>query len=210
MSIIVEPNGNHGSELVDAIKAAKKSVYMTMYQIDDSERDHRDQKSETAGLDVKIVLDGSATNKTFNTNAFNTFNGVKAGTAVWSSATFTYTHEKCVILDSKEAWIMTMNLNNSSPDDDRELLAVDDDATDVTEAQSVLLADYAGKSITPAGNLVVSPTNSRPDLVALIGHRNAEPRHRGRRVQRHRQKRNRRRRRGRREQRHSRSRHHRE
>jgi len=169
VSIIVEPNGNHASELIDAIKAAKTSVYMTMYQLDNTGVITAIKGRETAGLDVKIVLDGSSTNKTSNTPAYNAFNAIKAGTAVWSSSSFTYTHEKCVILDSTEAWIMTMNLNISSPDDDREFLAIDDDASDVAEAQAITLADWAGTAVAPTGNLVVSPTNSRPDLVSLIG-----------------------------------------
>jgi phosphatidylserine/phosphatidylglycerophosphate/cardiolipin synthase-like enzyme len=169
VSIIVEPNGNDASELVNAIKGATKSVYMVMYQIDDSAIETAIENRETAGLDVKVILDGSSTNKTSNTAAYDDFNGIKAGTAVWSSSTFTYTHQKTVILDSTQAWIMTMNLNISSPKYDREYLAIDNDAADVAEAQAIFLADYGGTSITPTGNLVVSPTNSRTALVDLIG-----------------------------------------
>jgi phosphatidylserine/phosphatidylglycerophosphate/cardiolipin synthase-like enzyme len=169
VSIIVEPNGNDASELVAAIKAATKSVYVVVYQLDNSEVVSAIQNRQAAGLDVKVILDGSTSSKSFNQNAFTAINSAKANTAIWSSSAFTYTHEKCVILDGKEAWIMTMNLDQSSPRDDREYLAVDDDAADVAEAQSIFLADYAGTSITPTGNLVVSPTNSRADLVALIG-----------------------------------------
>lgn len=169
VSIIVEPNGNHASELVDAINGATTSVYMTMYQIDNSSIIDAIKAQESAGHDVKIVLDGSSTNKSFNTPAYDAFNSIHAGTAVWSSTAFTYTHEKCVIVDGKEAWIMTMNLNQSSPNDDREYLAVDTDAADVTEATSVFQADFASSSITPSGNLVVANTNARADLVALIG-----------------------------------------
>ena len=62
-----------------------------------------------------------------------------------------------------------MNLNKSSPDDDREFLAIDDDAADVAEAKAIFLADYATTLITPTGDLVVSGFNARPDLAALIG-----------------------------------------
>ena len=166
--IIVEPNGNHASELVDAISAAKTSIYMTMYQIDNTSIINAIKAQESNGLDVKIVLDGSTTNKSFNTPAYNAFNGVHSGTAVWSNTTaFTYTHQKTVILDGKEAWIMTMNLNQSSPDSDREYLAVDDDAADVAEATTIFQADFAKTSVSPSGDLVVAP-GARPDLIALI------------------------------------------
>lgn len=169
VSIIVEPNGNDASELVAAIKAATKSVYLVVYQLDNHDVVTAIQNRQAAGLDVKVILDGSTSSKSFNQTAYTAINSAHANTAIWSSSSFTYTHEKCVILDSKEAWIMTMNLDESSPQDDREYLAVDDNAADVAEAQAIFLADYAGTSITPTGNLVVSPTNSRTDLVKLIG-----------------------------------------
>jgi phosphatidylserine/phosphatidylglycerophosphate/cardiolipin synthase-like enzyme len=116
---------------------------------------------------VKVIL-----NQTFpggagtNTAVFNQLKA--AGVAVvWSSSTFTLTHEKCVILDGATAWIMTMNLATSSPQN-REFLAVDTQAPDVQEAEAIFAADFAGTAITPLGNLVVAPTNARDRLLALI------------------------------------------
>lgn len=167
VSIIVEPNGNKGSELVAAINAATKSVYMTMYQIDSSPVLAALVARKQAGLDVQVILDGSTTCKSFNTPAYNQLHN--AGIAVvWSNSTFTYTHEKTVMIDGTSAWIMTMNSNTSSPADNREYLALDTDPTDVAEATAVFKADHAMQSITPSGALVVAPVNARPDLVALI------------------------------------------
>ena len=61
-----------------------------------------------------------------------------------------------------------MNLMTSSPEDDREYLAIDTDAQDVAEAEAIFEADYGMQSITPSGDLVVSPTNSQATLVNLI------------------------------------------
>src|SRR5205807_1892515 len=88
---------------------------------------------------------------------------------VWAPAGFTYTHEKCVILDGKQAWIMTMNATNSSPTANREYLAIDNDAADVAEAEAIFAADYANTSIQPQGALVVAPVNARAKIVALAG-----------------------------------------
>ncbi len=169
VSIIVEPNGNHASELVAAVQAATKSVYVTMYMLDNKAFLGALEAKAKAGVDVKVVLDGSSANKTFNTPAYDALNAIHAGSAVWSSSSFTYTHEKCVIIDGAQAWIMTMNLSQSSPDDDREYLAIDTQAADVTEATSVFQADFVHTSISPTGNLVVANTNARAALVALIG-----------------------------------------
>ncbi|HUJ62123.1 MAG TPA: phospholipase D-like domain-containing protein [Kofleriaceae bacterium] len=167
MSIIVEPDGMKGAELVSAINAAHTSVYMTMYQIDDTDVIDALVARAKAGLDVQAVLDGSSTCKSWNTSAYNTFNsnGVKA---VWSSPSFTYTHEKTVIIDGTTAWIMTMNANTSSPEYNREYLAIDTDASDVAEATAIFKADHAMQSITPSGALVVADTNARQKLVQLI------------------------------------------
>jgi phosphatidylserine/phosphatidylglycerophosphate/cardiolipin synthase-like enzyme len=87
---------------------------------------------------------------------------------VWASSSFTYTHEKCVILDGKEAWIMTMNATQTSASSNREYLAVDDDASDVAEADTLFQADYANLAYQPKGNLLVAPVNARNILLQFI------------------------------------------
>jgi cardiolipin synthase len=167
IQIIVEPNGNKASELVDAINAATQSVYMTMYEIDHAGVISALTARYKAGVDVKVILDGSTTTKSFNMPAFTTLQ--TAGIPiVWSSPSFTFTHEKTVMIDGKTAWIMTMNANTSSPEDNREYLAIDTSAADVAEATAIFQADFAMTKITPSGALVVADTNARPDLYALI------------------------------------------
>ena len=172
VTLIVEPNGSHAAELINAIKAATTSVYMTMYEIDNASILNALVARKQAGLDVKVILDGSTTTKTFNTAAFNQLQGAGVG-ITWSNPSFTYTHEKCVILDGTTAWIMTMNANTSSPNYNREFLAIDTDPGDVAEATAIFNADYAMTSITPSGNLVVANDNARQKLYALIGTANS-------------------------------------
>ena len=167
ISIIVEPNGQHASELLTAINGAHTSVYMTMYQIDNTQFVDALVARKQAGLDVEVILDSSTTSKSWNTPAYNTLHS--AGVAVvWSNPTFTYTHEKTLIIDGKQAWIMTMNLNQSPPTSNREYLGIDTDANDIAEATSVFMADHANAPITPSGKLVVANNNAREKLVALI------------------------------------------
>ena len=61
-----------------------------------------------------------------------------------------------------------MNATGTAPSENREYLALDTDAADITEAEAVFEADYAMHAITPSGALVVANSNARPDLVALI------------------------------------------
>ena len=116
-------------------------------------------------MTVRVILD--VANQSWNMPAYTTL--TTAGVGVhWSSSTFSYTHEKTVIIDDQVAWIMTMNSNTSSPGTNREYLAIDHESEDITEAKAVFEADYAKQPITPSGNLVVANANARADLAALI------------------------------------------
>jgi phosphatidylserine/phosphatidylglycerophosphate/cardiolipin synthase-like enzyme len=166
ITIIVEPNGNDGSEIVNAIKAAKTSVHMTMYLLTSTDVINALIARHKAGVEVKVLLDSSS--QTDNTDVYNQLKSAGVSVA-WSSTTFTYTHEKCVIIDAAVAWIMTMNLTQSSPSSNREYLAIDTSATDISEAETIFEGDFAG---SPPGSvngpLMVAPINAVTDVVSLI------------------------------------------
>ncbi|HVY45777.1 MAG TPA: phospholipase D-like domain-containing protein [Minicystis sp.] len=167
--LIIEPDGQNGAELVSAIQNAQTSVHMTMYILSDSDVVDALIAQKSAGHDVKVVLDetlpsGSGSN-------FSVFNQLKSAGVeiVWAPPQFTYTHEKCVILDGTEAWIMTMNAAYSSPHDNREYLAIDDIAADVAEAEAVFEGDFTGQPLTSVdGPLLVAPLDAHAKLEALI------------------------------------------
>jgi phosphatidylserine/phosphatidylglycerophosphate/cardiolipin synthase-like enzyme len=167
VSIIVEPNGHSGSELVSAITAAHTSVYMTMYELDNTSVISALVGRKQAGLDVQVILDTSTNTMSFNSPAFTQLQNAGIN-VVWSSSSFTYTHEKTVIIDGQTAWIMTMNATKSAPSFNREYLAIDTNAADVAEATAIFKADHAHQAVTPSGTLVVADVNARPDIVALI------------------------------------------
>jgi phosphatidylserine/phosphatidylglycerophosphate/cardiolipin synthase-like enzyme len=166
VSIIVEPS-DRGQALIDAINGARTSVHMTMYLLSSSNVINALIGRHNAGLDVKVLL-----NKNFppnggsNASVFSQLSG--AGVNVqWAPTGFTYTHEKTVILDGTTAWIMTMNATQTSPADNREYLAVDTDATDVHEAETIFESDWANVA-SSAHKLVTAPDNATSKLVALI------------------------------------------
>ena len=101
---------------------------MTMYEIDSSTVISALVGRKNAGLDVQAILDGSTTTRSFNMDWQYNHAQHRASSRSWSSPTFTFTHEKTVIVDGATAWIMTMNANTSSPKDNREYLAIDTDA----------------------------------------------------------------------------------
>ena len=166
IQIIVEPNGNDGQEVVDAINAAKKSVHMTMYLLTSSDVIDALIARHKAGVDVKVLLDSSTT--TDNGQVYNQLKSAGVSVA-WSSTSFTYTHEKCFIVDGTTAWIMTMNLTYSSPSSNREYLAIDTSTTDIAEAESIFEADFAGNPPSSvSGPLIVAPLNALPTMQTLV------------------------------------------
>jgi cardiolipin synthase len=168
--IIVEPSDD-AAGLVSAIQAAKSSIHVEMYLLTSTPVLDAIISRAAAGLDVKVLLNetfpSSGSDSETNASAFRALQSAGVHPK-WAPATFRYTHEKAVIVDGRVAWIMTMNATQSSPTDNREYLAVDEDAEDVAEAEQIFTADFANRSLTPKGKLVVSPTNSREVLVALL------------------------------------------
>ncbi len=174
VKIIVEPS-DKGAALLAAVKGATKSIHMTMYLLTSTAMvDALIAASKKPGMDVKVVLNENFPNGTPTTpdkqNAAVLASLKSSGVnVVYAPPSFTYTHEKCVILDGTTAWIMTMNATVSSPTDNREYLAVDSDPDDVREAEAIFQSDFAGSGVTAfTGNLLVAPINAQPRLVALI------------------------------------------
>ncbi len=167
IQIIVEP-GDKAAGLIAAIGAAKSSVHMTMYLFTSTAVQNALIASKQKGRDVKVLLNQNfPANSGSNQAAFNAL--MSAGVQVkWAPSGFTLTHEKCVILDASTAWIMTMNTTQTSPQNNREYLAVDHDPADVAEAEAIFQADWSNVSFQPVGNLVVAPTNAGPRIKALV------------------------------------------
>ena len=166
--IIVEPSDN-GAMLDAAIDAATTSVHMTMYLLTDQDVIDALVRARHRGLDVRVVLQRSfPTGGTTNDDAFMQL--ATAGIGVhWASTRFALTHEKCVVIDGREAWIMTMNLATSSASTNREYLAVDHEVADVHDADAIFEADYAGNDYpTYTGALLLAPVNAQTRLLDLI------------------------------------------
>ena len=167
VTVIVEP-GDNGDMLVAAINAATTSVHMTMYQLTSSRVTNALKARKAAGKDVKVVL-----NKTFpggmGSNASVYAELMAAGVAVaYAPSSFTYTHEKALIIDGAAAWIMTMNASEAAFNGNREFIAIDTDPADVAETEAIFQADFSGTAITPTGKLLTAPVNAQERLIALL------------------------------------------
>ncbi len=105
------------------------------------------------------------------------------GVAVaWTNPAFSITHEKIMLIDDAQAFIMTSNFTrpavagsaSAAPGQtnvfNREFDVIDRSPADVAELARCFDADWARKAYTPpaAGPLAISPVTSRPKLTALI------------------------------------------
>jgi cardiolipin synthase len=167
VTIVVEPSDS-AQQLLSTIQSAKSSIHMTMYLLTWGSCVDALIAQKKAGLDVKVLL-----NKNFPSSGQSNdtvFNQLQAGgvDVAWAPTSFTYTHEKAVVIDGTSVWIMTMNVTYTSPTANREYLALDTDADDVAEAEQIFQADFTNTGIDPTGKLVVAPNNARAPLVALI------------------------------------------
>jgi cardiolipin synthase A/B len=168
VEIVVEP-GDNGDALYESMWRAAKSIHMTMYLLTSERFIDLLSSKRTAGVDVKVVLNeafpaGSPTNKASYRQL--RLAGVPV---VWAPSVFAYTHEKCVIVDGATAWIMTMNLDETSAKDNREYLGIDTKGGDVAEAEALFAADYSHSSVAVSGSLLVAPADARTKLLTLIG-----------------------------------------
>ena len=130
VSVYVEPSDG-AQALLASIQGAQSSIHMTMYLLTWNNCVNALIAQAKAGRDVKVVL-----NKNFPTTGQSNdtvFSQLQAGGVhvAWAPSTFTYTHEKAVIIDGTSAWIMTMNVTYTSPTSNREYLGFDRDPDDV-------------------------------------------------------------------------------
>jgi hypothetical protein len=114
LRMLVEPS-DKAEALLAAILAAKTSVHMTMYMLNDPRFIDALIAKKQAGRDVKVVL-----NEKFPPNAGSnqpTFDQLKAAgvPVVWAPATFSLTHQKTVIIDSAVAARKFSSIDDHEP-----------------------------------------------------------------------------------------------
>ena len=149
------------------VNSATSSIDMTIYELNDVTLENDLVSREKAGANVRVILDQAQ--KSYNTTAYNLLTAGGVG-VVWSSTTFTYTHQKTITVNNDESYISTGNFDNTYYATSRDYGVFDTDANDVAAIVAVFNADYTHTSITPSDgdDLVWSPTDSQTHLLALI------------------------------------------
>ncbi|WP_260740921.1 phospholipase D-like domain-containing protein [Tunturiibacter lichenicola] len=155
--------------LYQFIQTATSTIDMTMYELVDTTFQQDLVALAAKGIQVRVILD-QALEKTNNTPAFTYLNANGVPT-VWANPVFQASHQKTITLDGKTSAIMTLNLTSQYYSTSRDFAVIDTNASDVAAIETTFNSDFTSAAITPplGNDLVWSPTNAQPALIALIG-----------------------------------------
>jgi hypothetical protein len=166
LSLVILPDQGENA-IYNFVNSATSSIDVTIYELNDVTLENDLVAREKAGVDVRVILDQAQ--KSYNTAAYNLLTAGGVG-VVWSSTSFTYTHQKTITVNNDESYVSTGNFDNTYYATSRDFGVFDTDANDVAAIVAVFNADYAHTSITPSDgdDLVWSPTDSQTQLLNLI------------------------------------------
>ena len=166
-TLVIEPDQGM-TPIYNLISAAKSSIDMTMYELQDTTAQNLLCQAAAHGVVVRVILDTND-EKSNNTSAYNQLIGCGVN-VVWAWTKYEATHQKTIVVDDATAAIMSLNLTSRYYSDTRDFAVIENDPTDIYAIESTFSADFSHKKITPpAGDdLVWSPTNSKTELLDII------------------------------------------
>src|ERR1700734_2736160 len=166
VSLVTLPDQGENA-IYSFVNSATSSIDVTIYELKDTTLENDLVSREKAGANVRVIMDQAQ--KSYNTAAYNVLTAGGVG-VVWSSTSFTYTHQKTITVNNDESYISTGNFDTTYYATSRDFGVFDTDTTDVAAVVAVFNADYAHTSITPSDgdDLVWSPTDSQTQLLNLI------------------------------------------
>jgi cardiolipin synthase len=176
VSVFVEPNAGE-SPIVDAIDGAKKSVWLEMYILSDTNVIRALEETANRGIDVRVMLEPHPVGTSSPTSTMDKLRAAGAKVEETNPA-FALTHEKGMIIDGTTAYIMTSNFSRSALggygsssrySENREYDIIDTRFQDVQAVTAIFNADWSRSNAQfNDPNLVVSPVNARNDFMAFI------------------------------------------
>ena len=165
-TLVVEPDQGMGA-VYQAIPAARASIDLVMYELEDTTAVNDLIQAKDRGVSVRVILD-QAYAKSQNGSAYATLaaHGVDVH---WSSTQVDITHQKTLIVDSDAALVMTGNMTSQYYASTRDFILADTDARDVAAIEAVFDSDFSNTAVQASrgDDLIWSP-GSAAALVALI------------------------------------------
>lgn len=168
ITLSVQPDAGR-QPILDAIDNARQEILVEMYLLSDKQIIEALSNARGRGVAVNVMLEkhpfggSNLNNKSEKTLREN-------GVAVkWTNPSFSLTHEKAVVIDGRQAFILNQNLTASAFTKNREYNIIDTNPEDVSEVRNIFLADWERREFKPTTtHLIISPKNSRAALTTLI------------------------------------------
>jgi cardiolipin synthase len=152
------------------IKNASTSVDLVMYEFDDSKIESALVAAKARGVNVRIILSSGYQGGSLKVNqkAYDFFQANNVP-VLWSPSYFALTHQKTLVIDGKQALIMTFNFTQQYYATARDFGILDSDASDVADIQATFNADWQGNQIdAPAGDDLVWSPGAEDPIIDLI------------------------------------------
>ncbi len=168
--LIIEPDMGR-KPIIDAIACAQQSVKLTMYGMTDKEILNAILQQKIRGKTIQVILEQSPY-KTENENG-NAIQALNANNIDWrgSIPNMRLIHQKTLLIDGREAIVMTFNFTRSTFNKERNFALIIDDPARVQGINTVFSADWSQKPVVNANpDLIYSPDDSREKLSTLINH----------------------------------------
>lgn len=171
VTVFVEPEAGT-APITEFIGGARRQLDVAMYLLTERSVIEAIEDAEQRGVRTRILLEehpyGTGPG---NREIAQTLRDAQVEVR-WSPAKFRLSHAKYAVVDGKEALIGTANWTHSAFTNNREYIIIDSDPTDVAQLSALFEADWMGQDLNAEamanGHLVISPSDSRLDFIALI------------------------------------------
>jgi phosphatidylserine/phosphatidylglycerophosphate/cardiolipin synthase-like enzyme len=166
VALFVEPEDGV-SPVLDEITGAKQSIDVEVYILSDERIISALEQAAKRGIAVRVMLEehpfgGPGTEQKVKNRLQAA--GIETN---WSNPAFRFSHIKMIIIDNRTALILSLNLSRSAFTGNRDFGAITTRPAEVAQARAIFTADWT-RTEAPDGPLVVSPTDSRGQLLTLI------------------------------------------
>ncbi|MCX6819882.1 MAG: phospholipase D-like domain-containing protein [Candidatus Adlerbacteria bacterium] len=168
-SLVTEPAAGVAPVLA-LIQNAQKSIDLVMYQLDDQAVVQALAAAQARGVAVRVMLNGGyyAKKEKGNDGAYAALQKVNVSVK-WTPTYFALTHQKTIIVDGSEAFIMTFNLVQKYYATGRDFGVHDTDPADVRAIEEAFNSDWEGSgAIAKEGDDLVWSPGSEDELLYLI------------------------------------------
>lgn len=166
--LLVEPDDG-AAPIVNEFAGAACAIDLSIYILSDDDIIESLIAAAARGVRVRVMLEefpfGGGGGQIELTERLER-NGVEVR---WSSTDIRFSHAKYAVVDRQVALVMNQNLTASAFTANREFGVTTTDQASVAQAQAIFDRDWRHDPLDdPGGPLIVSPTNSRERLLALI------------------------------------------